>query len=153
MSGIWVWLQSLGGWNWLILGALLLVLEALLPGMHIVWFALSAFVVGALALTIGLAWQSQVLAFVVITVATLILVRWLVARTGHSSDQPHLNERAGHYVGQTFEVAEAIAGGRGRIKVGDSLWQAEGPDVPAGARVRVTGARGTVLVVENAGSA
>jgi membrane protein implicated in regulation of membrane protease activity len=44
-------------------------------------------------------------------------------------------------------VEEAIENGRGKVRVGDSVWQADGPDVPAGSRVKVTGARGTVLVV------
>jgi hypothetical protein len=32
--------------------------------------------------------------------------------------------------------------------VGDSVWIARGPDLPAGARVRIVGAKGTVLEVE-----
>lgn len=46
--------------------------------------------------------------------------------------------------------AEPIVGGRGRIKVGDTVWIAEGPDMPIGAHAKVTGTRGTVLVVERA---
>ena len=34
-----------------------------------------------------------------------------------------------------------------RVRVGDTVWQAEGPDTPAGTRVKVTGARDTVLIV------
>ncbi|HSR80429.1 MAG TPA: NfeD family protein, partial [Hyphomicrobiaceae bacterium] len=63
------------------------------------------------------------------------------------SDLPDLNERALQYVGRSLVVEEAIENGRGKVRVGDSVWQAEGPDVPAGSRVKVTGARGTVLVV------
>ena len=40
--------------------------------------------------------------------------------------------------------------GRGKVRLGDSIWAVEGPDTPAGARVTVTGAKGTVLVVERA---
>jgi membrane protein implicated in regulation of membrane protease activity len=45
-------------------------------------------------------------------------------------------------------VEQAIENGRGKVRVGDTLWSAEGPDAPAGTRVTVTGTRGTVLVVE-----
>ena len=38
--------------------------------------------------------------------------------------------------------------GRGKVRLGDTLWAADGPDCPAGTRVRVTGAAGTVLLVE-----
>ena len=47
-------------------------------------------------------------------------------------------------------VEQAIQNGRGKVRVGDTVWQAEGPDVPAGASVKVTAAKGTVLVVERA---
>ena len=66
------------------------------------------------------------------------------------SDQPDLNRRPEQFVGRVLKVEEAIAGGRGKVRAGDTLWPAEGPDMPAGARARVTGARGTVLVVERA---
>jgi len=45
-------------------------------------------------------------------------------------------------------VAEAIDGGRGKVRVGDTLWPAEGPDAAAGAEVRVIAAKATVQVVE-----
>jgi membrane protein implicated in regulation of membrane protease activity len=45
-------------------------------------------------------------------------------------------------------VEEAIAHGRGRVRIGDTLWLVEGPDAPAGAQVRVTAAEGAVLQVE-----
>jgi inner membrane protein len=45
-------------------------------------------------------------------------------------------------------VVEAIADGHGRVKVGDSVWNARGTDASVGARVRVTGADGAVLLVE-----
>lgn len=39
-------------------------------------------------------------------------------------------------------------GGEGRVKVGDSVWTALGPDADVGARVRVIAAEGTALRVE-----
>ena len=64
------------------------------------------------------------------------------------SDQPELNRRGDQLVGRVLIVADAIEGGRGKVQVGDTLWAAEGPDTPAGAEVRVTAARATILVVE-----
>jgi len=52
------------------------------------------------------------------------------------------------YNGQTVTVVEAIAGGEGRVKVGDSVWSAVGADAEVGARVRVIASEGTVLRVE-----
>jgi inner membrane protein len=66
------------------------------------------------------------------------------------SDQPNLNRPAAQLIGRTLIVVEPIEGGRGKVRVGDTLWPAEGPDAPTGAEVRVTAAKGTVLVVERA---
>jgi inner membrane protein len=68
--------------------------------------------------------------------------------TVSKSDQPNLNRPAAQLVGRVLIVAEAIEGGRGKVRVGDTLWPVEGPDAPAGTEVRVTAANGTVLVVE-----
>jgi len=40
-----------------------------------------------------------------------------------------------------------IVDGRGRLKVDDTMWLVEGPDLPAGTRVQVTGVDNTLLRV------
>jgi membrane protein implicated in regulation of membrane protease activity len=37
--------------------------------------------------------------------------------------------------------------GRGSVKVADTVWPAEGVEAPAGARVRISGCKDTVLTV------
>jgi inner membrane protein len=64
------------------------------------------------------------------------------------TDQPDLNLRASQIVGRVVLLEEAIEHGRGKARVGDTLWTVEGPDAPAGAEVRITAAQGTVLKVE-----
>jgi len=147
MQGPVAFLVGFGVWNWFILAVLLFVLEFVLPGVHFLWFGAAAVVVGLLALATGLSWPYQVIAFGIIAVLTVFAVRRYVRPDVSKSDLPDLNERALQYVGRSLVVEEAIANGRGKVRVGDSVWQAEGPDVPAGSRVKVTGARGTVLVV------
>jgi inner membrane protein len=51
-------------------------------------------------------------------------------------------------IGETVTVVDSIEGGRGRVKVGDGVWPARGPDAPAGVLVRITGADASVLTVE-----
>lgn len=48
-------------------------------------------------------------------------------------------------IGRTATLAEPIREGRGRIQLGDTLWRVSGPDLPAGTRVKVTGAAETDL--------
>jgi membrane protein implicated in regulation of membrane protease activity len=80
----------------------------------------------------------------------VFFMRRYAAPDMHSTDEPDLNSRAAQYIGREVLVEEAIAGGRGKVRVGDTLWSAQGPDAPKGARVKVTGTSGTVLIVEPA---
>ena len=64
------------------------------------------------------------------------------------SDQPELNRRSVQLVGRVLIVEEAIEGGRGKVRVGDTVWPAEGADAPAGTEVKVTSAKATILLVE-----
>ena len=150
MQNLWPLLESLGAWNWLILAIVLLVLETVVPGVHFLWFGLAAIVVGVLSLAIGMAWPWQVLIFVVLSVAVVFWVKRFVRPDVAVSDLPDLNVRGQQYVGRAVVVEQAIENGRGKVRVGDTLWSAEGPDAPAGASVTVTGTRGIVLVVKPA---
>jgi membrane protein implicated in regulation of membrane protease activity len=49
-----------------------------------------------------------------------------------------------------FVLEAPIENGFGKVRVGDSLWRVKGNDAASGARVRVTGVDGVVLVVEPA---
>jgi len=64
------------------------------------------------------------------------------------SDQPDLNRRAEQLIGRVLLLEEAIEGGRGKVRVGDTLWLAEGADLPTGTRVKVTSVRRDALQVE-----
>lgn len=150
MQGLSALLYSIGPWNWFILAVVLLTLETVIPGVHLLWFGIAAIIVGFLGLATGVAWPWQVLAFGLLSVLVVFWVRKFVRPDVAISDLPDLNVRGQQYVGRSLVVEQAIQNGRGKVRVGDSLWAAEGPDAPAGARVTVTGARGTVLVVERA---
>ena len=150
MQGLFAYFANFGVWNWLILAVLLFVLEFVLPGVHFLWFGVAAVIVGILAWATGMSWPFQVIAFGIIAVLTVFWVRRYVRSDKVTSDLPDLNERGQQYIGRSLVVEQAIQNGRGKVRVGDSVWQAEGPDAPVGARVKVTGTRGTVLVVERA---
>lgn len=150
MSALSEFLWNLGPWNWFIVAVLLFVLETIVPGVHFLWFGLAAVVVGILALTTGIVWQWQLIAFALVAILTVFLVRRYAHPSASRSDEPDLNVRGAQYIGRILTVTEAIRQGRGKVKVGDTVWHAEGEDVPAGTKVRVVGVDGTALVVERA---
>jgi membrane protein implicated in regulation of membrane protease activity len=150
MQSLFPTLSSLGSWNWFILAVLLFILETVVPGVHFLWFGLAAIIVGGLAMATDIAWQWQMIAFGVISMLTVFGVRRVYRAGAAQTDLPDLNIRANQYIGRSLVVEQAIMDGRGKVRVGDSLWTAEGPDAPAGARVTVKEAKGTILVVERA---
>jgi hypothetical protein len=143
---------GLGAWNWFVLAVALFVLETIVPGVHFIWFGLAAVLVGLLGLVVDFAWEWQLIAFAIISCVTVFFVRRYAAPDMTTSDEPDLNVRAAQYVGRVVTVEEPIAGGRGKVRVGDTLWPAQGIDTPQGARVKITGTQGTVLLVEHAAS-
>ncbi len=143
-------LWNLGPWNWFILAVILFLLETVVPGVHFVWFGFAAFIVGALSFFIDVTWQWQLVIFAAIACVTVFFVRRYAAPDMHGTDEPDLNIRAAQYIGREVMVEEAITGGRGKVRVGDTLWPAQGSDAPKGARVTITGTSGTVLIVEPA---
>jgi hypothetical protein len=52
------------------------------------------------------------------------------------------------YIGQVIVLTDGLRDGVGQVRLGERRWKLRGPDVPAGARVRVTGVDGTVLIVD-----
>jgi membrane protein implicated in regulation of membrane protease activity len=140
--------SGFGPWNWFFLVVAFFLLDTVVPGVHFLWFRVAAVGVGVLALATGIAWQWQLMAFGIFSVVAALGVRKYVHAHDMQCDVPALNVRSEQYVGRLLVVEEAIECGRGKVRVGDTLWFAEGPDAPIGTSVTVTGARGTALVVE-----
>jgi inner membrane protein len=79
-----------------------------------------------------------------------VALRPYLKRLQHKTADPTLNARGEALVGQVFVLDQPILAGRGRIKLGDGSWIVTGPDMVAGAKVRVAAGRGTELKVEPA---
>lgn len=139
-----------GGWSWLVAGFVLLGLELVVPGGILVWMGISAIVTGLLAFLLpGLDWPVEMLIFGVL--ALVSIVAWLRFRpNGEPTDRPFLNRRADRFIGQEVVLNEPIRDGAGRVSLGDTVWRVQGPDLAAGAKVRIVGADGALLRVEAA---
>jgi membrane protein implicated in regulation of membrane protease activity len=143
---------ALGFWGWLGLGLLLIAGELLLvPGGFLLWVGIAAILVGLVEILVPLGWVAELVLFAVLClVAVLAGLRISRART-KEVDGLLLNDRLEGLRGQVFPLDAAISNGYGRIRVHDSVWRVHGPNLPAGAAVRVTGIDGATLVVEAAG--
>jgi membrane protein implicated in regulation of membrane protease activity len=90
----------------------------------------------------------QIIDFVFLSLIAVFSARRILRDSPIVSADPLLNKRGGRLVGETALVTQAFDGGTGRIRYGDSEWLARGPDAAAGARVRIVGHEGSVLLVE-----
>ncbi|MDQ6433662.1 NfeD family protein [Mesorhizobium sp. LHD-90] len=142
---------ELGPWNWMVLGLALLAIEIVTPGFYLLWIGLAALVVGAISLALWDAafwgWQVQVVAFLALSLVAAYAGYKLMGGRKTESDQPLLNRRGEQLVGRTAMLSEPIREGYGRIQLGDTMWRVSGPDLPAGARVKVVSVNDLELVV------
>lgn len=140
-------LASLGNWNWLILGLVLVGLELLTPGVFLFWLGLAAFLVGALSFAVDPTWQTQLLMFAVFAAAAVPLWRRMARSKSSAAASPFLNRRAEALVGRVFTLERPIVDGTGTVRIDDTIWRVAGPDAPAGSRVKVVKVDGASLTV------
>lgn len=132
---------------WIILGIILLITEMIAPGAYLMFLGGAAVFTGLLGYALPLSLPLQLLVFALSSIASVYIAkRWFDVYPILSSS-PLLNARIAQMIGQTVEVVEPIQGGAGRVKVGDSVWGASGPDAAAGTRMRIVSAEGNQLAV------
>ncbi|CAN7680747.1 NfeD family protein [Bosea sp. LjRoot90] len=145
------WFASLGGWAWVVLGLVLIGGEMLAPGVFLLWFGLAALLTGIVVGLTGVAWQGAMLVFAVLAVASVLAGRAITRRRDEEPDAASgLNDRGRQLIGKIFKLEATMAGGEGRIRVGDSSWRVTGPELLAGTEIRVMRVEGATLVVEKA---
>jgi hypothetical protein len=89
-----------------------------------------------------LAWQHQIVAFVVLSaIAVAVTLRLRGKR------ESIVNIGTSRLVGERGTLETAIENGHGQLRLGDTVWPVKGPDLPAGTHVRVTATEGVTLIV------
>jgi Membrane protein implicated in regulation of membrane protease activity len=137
--------------TWAAAALLLIAAETLAPGAFMLWMGFAAVAVFLLVLLVpGVPVLAQVAAFVVLSFVSIQVYRKWFRNSGRTSDRPLLNRRAEQNIGVVAPLDQPIAGGRGRIRIGDAFWVVEGPELPAGTPVRVVAVDGMVLKVQEA---
>ena len=137
---------------WLIAMALFLAVEALVPGLVSIWFAIGA-AAAMLSALLGSALWLQLAWFFVVSGVSLILTRPLVKKYVNARAVP---TNADMVIGSECIVTEDIDNrmGTGAVSVGGKIWTArtDDPDNTAkkGDRVTVLRIEGVKLVVKKA---
>ncbi|MGN6512670.1 MAG: NfeD family protein [Lysobacteraceae bacterium] len=136
---------------WAALALVLFALEALAPGAFMLWlgFAATAVFLAVLVLP-GIPLLAQAAAFVVLSFVSIQVYRTWFRKQPVASDRPALNRRAEQLVGRVVPLERGIVNGHGRVQIADAFWDVSGPELPAGAAVRIVAAHGMTLEVREA---
>ncbi|GAB2177115.1 NfeD family protein [Dongia sp. agr-C8] len=136
-------------WHWFILAAVFAGIEMLTPGFFFIWLGGAALIIGLVTLVFAsMGWEVQLILFAALSGLSVLGWYKFGRKMTIATDDVNLNRRGDSLVGRTGALVEPIVNGRGRVKIDDSVWSAEGDDAPDGAKVLVTGVRGAVLTVE-----
>ena len=139
---------TLGTWNWLIAGVILMALELIAPGVFLFWLGLAALLTGLVSFAFTPSWQVQILMFAVFAALAVPVWRRLArSNAADSAHSPFLNKRADALVGRVFTLEKPIIDGAGTVRIDDTVWRVAGPDAPAGSRVKIVQADGASLTV------
>ena len=135
---------------WLIAMVVLLVIEAVVPGLISIWFALGALAALISALFHAPIWL-QIVCFVAVSVIALVLTRPLVRKYVNGRITP---TNADMVIGKDAVVTEAIDNlhARGAVLLDGKTWTArmdrEDETAKTGETVRVLRIEGVKLIVE-----
>ncbi len=134
---------------WLIIGALLILFEIILPGVYLFWIGVAALIVGFILNFLPLSLTIQILLFAIFCIVTVLIGVKTYKGKDRDITTPHLNQaRGAEYIGKVFTLTQDVINNEGRLPIGDSVWGIHGEDLPAGTKIRITKANGNTLIYE-----
>jgi inner membrane protein len=135
-------------WFWAIGAVIIAICELHFPGCYLIWIAAGAAVTALLSFAYDLSLHNQIGAFIASTIITCVggyfIYRYIF---GSVVKEVALNDRAKQMIGAKGVVSQSIVNGHGKVKLGDTVWLAEGPDLDSGAAIIVKDVRGITVIV------
>lgn len=124
------------------------VAELQCPGYYLIWIAAGGAIAALASFAFDLSSTAQISVFIVSCSLSCIWGYFVYQRMIRSSEgNPPLNQRNLEMVGAKGVVTQALENGQGKVKLGDSVWLAEGPNLKTGTPVIVKEVRGTIVLV------
>lgn len=135
---------------WFIIGFVLFLLEFVVPGLILFFFAAGAWIVALLCLFFDIPVNAQLIIFVIAAVASIFLLRDWTKKVlyGKPKSKAILEDE---FLGKTAVAETAIAPGqRGKVDFKGTSWQAVSEDtIAAGEQVVITGNESIQLIVKS----
>ena len=132
-------------WHWWVLAGLLLVLELTTRVFFFLWLSFAAAAVGFLLLVFpSIPGLPQVVLFALLSLVAVFA--WRRHRAAHPEDTAVVGNAPRRDL--RFALEQPIVDGRGSARIEGVDWRLNGPDLPAGTRVRVVAVEGDTVTVE-----
>ncbi len=136
-------------WGWIVLAVFFFLTEIFTAGFVLLCFGIGALGAALVAfLGAGLAWQ--IVVFIVVTIAAVVLARPFADRISRPGVQPIAGNRMIGKWGVVLQTVDPIEG-TGMVRVGSERWRAESKDnvqLEAGEVVKVVSVDGVRLQVQ-----
>jgi membrane protein implicated in regulation of membrane protease activity len=141
-------------WAWALVAVLLGLGELHAPGSYLIWIALGAAVAAGADAAFALTLEHQLITFIVASGLSCVAGYFVYRRRDVlGSKGTPLNQRGASMVGARGTVCEPILNGQGKVRLGDTVWAAEGPDLPEGTPIVVRSVKGVRMIVGASDSA
>jgi membrane protein implicated in regulation of membrane protease activity len=135
---------------WIVIGFVLFLLEFVLPGLILFFFAVGAWIVAILCLFLDLGINEQLIIFLISSVVTILLLRkWLSKILWKRKHSTELLED--EFLGKTAKAETAISPGQnGKVDFKGTTWQAASEDtIEKGENVIIIGNESILLLVKS----
>lgn len=148
------YITNLNYLGWFSIGLIFVLLELVLPGTYLIWFGLSAFMMGIIVHFFVLTATETGVLFALISGGFAALgwffYRKVINQNKIVEEYKYLNDMAGSYIGKSVNLSEDVVDGRAKAKVGDTFWiVAVDENLSKGDKVKITGViNGVILKAE-----
>jgi membrane protein implicated in regulation of membrane protease activity len=134
---------------WFIIGFALFLLEFVLPGLILFFFAVGAWIVAILSLFFDLSINLQLIIFLVSSVLTILLFRKWVKKIIWA--RKHSSEIEDEFLGKTGKAETYISPGKnGKVDFKGTSWDARSEDIiEPGENVTIIGNDSILLIVKS----
>lgn len=135
--------------GWMLAGTAFVVIEAMVPGYFLIFPGFGCFVAALVSVLFAIGLGGSITVFVVATLILVMIAAGPYRRILQGRRHTNVNS-SDRLVGSTGTVAETIIHGSGKVRLGDTVWLAAGPDLAIGTAVRVVAIDGTRVRVDRA---
>lgn len=142
---------DLTSWHWVGLSSILFCLELFVgsPGVILLGIGMSCLIIAAIISVCAISFWVQLILLAVLSFLIGLLGR-KVFMTENSTSESSLNRLSKNLIGMTLRLEHSIKNGQSRVRINDTIWRIEGPDLLAGTQIEVVDVKGNTLIVDRA---